>query len=155
MQKRGAYILYFDVKRSIALCVGSLKRIVLPSGRYAYVGSARRSIAGRVSRHKRLAEQKTGKLHWHIDYLLTHPQIQLAGTIALAESNECDISRRIASRRGSSIPVPNFGSTDCRAGCRAHLYRLGTARSVLSGLRRSIKNTAQATHDIPMQDKNP
>jgi Uri superfamily endonuclease len=150
MKKGGAYVLYLDVKRSITLCVGSLKRVVLPSGRYAYVGSAHRSIAGRVSRHKRLAEQKTGKLHWHIDYLLTHPQIQLAGAIALAGISECDLSRRIASRRGSSTPVANFGSTDCRAGCKAHLYRLGTAQSAPSALRRSVKNKLQATRDIPL-----
>jgi Uri superfamily endonuclease len=26
--------------------------------------------------------------------------------------------------KGVTAPVPGFGSSDCRAGCKAHLYRL-------------------------------
>jgi endonuclease-3 len=130
MKKRGAYVLYLDVKQPLSIRVGSLKGVILPSGRYAYIGSARAGIAGRIRRHKRLAEKKSGKRHWHIDYLLVHPQVRLVGETALPAAGECDISRQIASRRGATTPVPKFGSTDCRRGCRAHLYRLGTEKTL-------------------------
>ncbi len=124
MKKQGAYVLYLDVDRPLTLHVGSLNTIFLTPGRYAYIGSARAGIDGRVRRHKRLAEKGTGKLHWHIDYLLVHPQIQLVGETDLAGSRECDVSRHIASRKGTTIPVPGFGSSDCHDKCRSHLYRL-------------------------------
>lgn len=124
MKKQGAYILYLDVKRPLTLYVGSLKTIFLPQGRYAYIGSARAGVEGRIRRHKRLAEKKAGPRHWHIDYLLAHPQVQLASEAAITGGSECDISHQIASRKGTAIPVPKFGSTDCRKKCRAHLYHL-------------------------------
>jgi Uri superfamily endonuclease len=128
MKKQGAYVLYLDVKQPLTLCVGSLKSIFLPSGRYAYIGSARTGIAGRIRRHKRLAEKRGGKLHWHIDYLLVHPQILLVGETILAGGSECAISHQIAARKGTTAPVPGFGSTDCHHKCRAHLYRLKTEK---------------------------
>jgi Uri superfamily endonuclease len=130
MKKQGAYVLYLDVKQPLTLCVGSLKSIFLPSGRYVYIGSARAGIAGRIRRHKRLAEEKAGKLHWHIDYLLVHPQIQLVGETVLVGGSECAISHRIASRKGTTTPVPRFGSTDCHHKCKAHFYRLDTEKKL-------------------------
>lgn len=128
MKKQGAYILYLNVKQPLTLCVGSLKTIFLPPGRYAYIGSARAGIESRIRRHKSLAEKKAGKCHWHIDYLLVHPQIQLVGETAIAEGSECEISHQIASRKGTTIPVPKFGSTDCQQKCKAHLYHLKTMK---------------------------
>jgi Uri superfamily endonuclease len=122
--KRGAYVLYLDIALSLTLQVGSLGSSVFPAGRYAYVGSARRGIAARVSRHKQLAVEKAGKIHWHIDYLLINRHAELAGEEALANEIECRVSKRIAAMRGVTVPVPGFGSSDCRAGCRAHLYLL-------------------------------
>ncbi len=135
MQQQGAYVLHLDVRRSLILRVRTGNEVFLPAGRYAYVGSARRGIDQRIARHKRLAGQKIGKLHWHIDYLLTHPYIRLIGATAFAGSNECEISRQIASRRGVTVPIPRFGSTDCRSGCAAHLYRL---RADKKGLRTTM-----------------
>ncbi len=125
MPQQNAYILYLDVPRPLKIQVGALGNVFLPAGRYAYVGSARRGIEARILRHKRLAVQKAGKLHWHIDYLLTHPLITWMGEKALIGSSECEVTHRIASIGGVSAPVPDFGSNDCRAGCEAHLYRLG------------------------------
>ena len=128
-KKRGAYIVYFDIKLPLTLRVGSLGSSVFPAGRYAYVGSARKGIAVRVSRHKRLALEKTGKIHWHIDYLLVNPHAQWAGEAVLEDGIECRISKRIASMNGVTVPLPGFGSSDCRAGCRAHLYLLPSEKS--------------------------
>jgi Uri superfamily endonuclease len=124
MIEKGAYLLRLLLKRSVCLKPGALKRVSLPAGEYIYVGSARGGIAGRIARHLRLAETKKGKLHWHIDYLLAHPQAQITGFQALAEKKECVVSKRLASGEGISAPVLGFGSSDCRAGCKAHLYRV-------------------------------
>jgi Uri superfamily endonuclease len=131
-QKRGAYVLYFNIKIPLTLQVGSLGLSVFPAGRYIYVGSARRGIAARVLRHKRLALQKDGKLHWHIDYLLVHRHTELSGEEAWENGIECRISKRIAAMSGVTVPVPGFGSSDCRAGCRAHLYLLPSEKSGIS-----------------------
>jgi Uri superfamily endonuclease len=125
MQEKGAYLLYLRVTQSMTLRAGRLKDIFLSPGRYVYVGSARRGIAGRIARHKRLAEEKTGKLRWHVDYLLVHPHIRLIGEKVLPGSSECKVSKKIASRKGVRVPVSHFGSSDCRSGCPAHLYQLG------------------------------
>ena len=131
MQKQGAYVLILEIRQSLELAVGSLKRIQLPAGVYAYVGSARKGIAQRISRHECLAKSKKGNIRWHIDYLLTHPEIRLAGSTGFEGAEECRISQHIAALEGVSAPVPGFGSTDCRNGCKAHLYRLTQSRAHL------------------------
>jgi Uri superfamily endonuclease len=124
--------------------VGSLGRALFPAGRYAYVGSARRGIADRVSRHKRLALRKEGKLHWHIDYLLVNPHTQWAGEEALENGIECRISKHIAATSGVTVPVSGFGSSDCRAGCRAHLYLLPSySTSFSASVRGAFRSLSQ------------
>jgi Uri superfamily endonuclease len=150
MQDQGAYVLHLTVDRSTRVRVGSLDLIHLPAGKYLYIGSARRSIAARLERHQRLAAQRTGKLHWHVDYLLTHHNIRLTGHTVFAGENECDISRRIAALEGASAPVPHFGSSDCRSGCRAHLYRLDTCLP-LTGL---ISSTQSHKQDNSKENEN-
>jgi Uri superfamily endonuclease len=120
----GAYLLHLEVCRTLRASVGALGKVRLAAGRYIYVGSARRGIAARVSRHRRLAENKEGKLHWHIDYLLVHPHTRLVSVSSLPGADECAWSERIARRKGTSIAVPRFGASDCRSGCLTHLYRI-------------------------------
>jgi len=120
--KKGAYIFYLDVTKPQMLEVGSLGTISLPAGRYIYVGSACRGIASRLARHHRLADRKTGQIHWHIDHLLIQQHVQWAGETVREDGIECEISAKVASLKGVTAPVPGFGSSDCRAGCRAHLY---------------------------------
>jgi Uri superfamily endonuclease len=120
----GAYVLHLIVKNTVTVQVGALGAITFPSGHYVYVGSARKSIESRVARHQRLACAKNGKLHWHIDHMLIHPKIELIGRETFAGCRECDIAQRVASQRGASVPVPRFGASDCRSGCRTHLFRL-------------------------------
>ncbi len=116
--------MYLYVKRPITVCAGSLGQISFPQGHYVYVGSARRGIGGRIARHRRLAQNKAGRLHWHLDYLLVHRLVEWTGDEALSGKSECDVSLYIASSKGVSVPVPRFGASDCRAGCKSHLYRL-------------------------------
>ncbi len=122
----GAYVLWLQLKRAVRLHVGSLGRVRLLAGNYAYVGSARRGIAARIARHRRLANAGSGAPHWHVDYLLLHPAVRLLGAESFEQTHECVLSRRIAAAPGTSVPMPGFGATDCRAGCGAHLYRVET-----------------------------
>ena len=94
----------------------------MPSGVYVYVGSARRGLAARVARHRRLAELKEGRIHWHIDYLLVRREVKLLSIESFPRKDECDLSGRLARRMGTTVPILGFGSSDCRAGCAAHLY---------------------------------
>lgn len=120
----GAYLLHLRIISTVHIAVGALGDLCFTPGRYVYVGSARRNIAARVARHRRLAKDKSGKLHWHIDYLLVHPCARLVTVSALRDADECHLSQRIARRKGSSAAVPGFGASDCRSGCRTHLYRI-------------------------------
>jgi Uri superfamily endonuclease len=124
MGTEGAYVLCLEIEQPLILAVGSLGMVSIPSGHYAYVGSARQGVAARVARHRRLAELKSGKIHWHIDYLLTNPHVRWDGEIVGDDAVECTISRRIASIPGVRALIPGFGASDCRAGCAAHLYLL-------------------------------
>jgi Uri superfamily endonuclease len=121
---QGAYLLFIKIKRPLRLEVGALGRAFLPAGRYVYVGSACRGIEARIARHRRLAEGEVKKIHWHIDHLLANRHTQWAGEEALEDGVECAISRHIASQKGVTAPVPGFGASDCRSGCKAHLYLL-------------------------------
>ncbi|WP_296520394.1 DUF123 domain-containing protein [Rhodoplanes sp.] len=85
----------------------------LPAGRYLYCGSARGpgGLRARIARH--LRRRKT--LRWHVDRLTTR------GTVfavwAIPGGDECDLVARLAAL---PVPLPGFGSSDCRR-CRSHL----------------------------------
>ncbi len=121
---RGAYLLFIDIIQPLRLEVGALGMTSLPAGRYVYVGSACGGIEARIARHRRLAERKTGKVHWHIDHLLVNRDIYWVGEQALEGGAECAISGQIAAIKGVTAPVPGFGASDCRSGCEAHFYLL-------------------------------
>ncbi|HJW04520.1 MAG TPA: GIY-YIG nuclease family protein [Azospira sp.] len=110
------YQLLIQVAAAIDVSVGRLGLCHFPAGRYVYTGSAKRNIGARVARH--LSRKK--RLHWHIDYLLMAPGVQVAGT-RLFDEPECQINRNMP----GVVLVPGFGSTDCRAGCGSHLKYLG------------------------------
>ena len=137
--EKGTYALVIALERESAIAVGKLGRsggkggeneITFPSGYYIYVGSARGGLPQRVRRHLRGGggEGSAKKLRWHIDYLL-----QFASVIEVwyavegewgrwgerEESQECFWCHVSRGMPDSRIPVPGFGSSDCR--CPAHL----------------------------------
>lgn len=123
----GSYALVLAVTQALNLDVGRLGLVTFPPGRYVYFGSAMGpgGLPVRIRRHV----QPDKSPHWHIDYLtqrvqpvVVHwqPATQSLGLLRL----ECDWCRRIARLVGVEAPVHHFGSTDCRAGCPAHLLRL-------------------------------
>ncbi len=128
MEKRannsGAYQLVIRLARRAEIEAGRLGCHLLKAGTYVYVGSARRGLRQRVARHQRLAEMKQGRCHWHVDRLLLHPASRLLRTEIFDGAEECVLSKKLGRRPGVTVPIPGFGATDCRHGCKAHLYRV-------------------------------
>jgi Uri superfamily endonuclease len=91
----------------------------VPAGDYFYIGSAHGAggLRARVGRHLR----GDGKRHWHIDYLRAVVEVQAVLYTVADKSLECVWSQALAQLPGALIPIPHFGSSDCRSGCAAHL----------------------------------
>jgi len=101
---------------------GGESEITFPAGYYVYFGSARAGLSARVSRH--LKREK--RSHWHIDYLVQSAKVmevwyaldgeEVEWGVRKKECLWCQVGRGMPQGR---IPVPGFGSSDCR--CPAHL----------------------------------
>jgi Uri superfamily endonuclease len=117
MRRAVSYQLVMDVPSTVRVRVGRLGEFEFPAGTYVYTGSARRGIEARLARHVRAVKA----LRWHIDYLLAAPGVRIT-RIVRSRREEC----RLNQASGGQVLVPGFGSSDCRAGCGAHLkYRGG------------------------------
>lgn len=113
----GTYALVMRLSHRLAIDVGQLGRFEFPAGWYAYVGSAvgPGGLAARVGRHRRASKT----LHWHVDYLRAHARA-IAVWYAIGDwDRECAWAAALSILPGASVPVPGFGSSDCR--CAAHL----------------------------------
>ena len=112
----GAYLLVVALSQALALPQPALKSARLQPGNYLYAGSARGpgGIRARILRHGR----KGKRLHWHIDHLTAAGTLSAA--LALPGMGECDVLGTLLALPGVTVPVPGFGSSDCRA-CPAHL----------------------------------
>jgi Uri superfamily endonuclease len=99
------------------ITVGKLGTFTFPAGYYLYVGSALGpgGLEARLARHRR----RDKKLRWHIDYLLEHAQLAEVWSAASTDKLECLWAQSARGLLGSEIPVPGFGSSDCR--CLSHL----------------------------------
>ncbi len=115
----GAYLLLIELAAPLALGIPRLGAATLAPGRYAYGGSAYGpgGLRARIDRH--LRAEKTP--HWHVDRLTVAGRV--VGVRAVPGGRECDLVRELLERPGASVPVPGFGSSDCRA-CPAHLVAL-------------------------------
>ena len=114
---KGTYILVVGVNKQSEIKVGSLRKINFGKGNYAYIGSAMNSLEKRIERH----ERKEKKLFWHIDYLLSSPNVKLKKVLIKpsGKKEECKIANKIASR---GVPVIGFGCSDCK--CKSHLFKV-------------------------------
>jgi len=115
----GAYCLLIRLDCEAEADVGRLGRVRFPAGHYVYWGSAIRGLAARTARHRRQAKA----IHWHIDYLLALPEARLVACVPYpsVRREECELNQAIQRQRGAAVVAPGFGSSDCRAGCAAHL----------------------------------
>jgi len=117
---KGTYALVLLLERKEEIAVGKLGTFVFPAGYYLYVGSALGpgGLEARLARHR----CRNKKLRWHIDYLLEHAQLVEVWSITSPARLECLWAQAVQELPGSEIPVPGFGSSDCR--CSSHLIHL-------------------------------
>ncbi len=115
----GAYAVILDLARAHRLPIARLNAPRLAAGGYLYGGSARGAggMRARLARHLRLEK----KNYWHVDYL--RAAARLTAAAGFLEAGECGLIQRLLELPGVLVPVPGFGSTDCRA-CVSHLVSL-------------------------------
>ncbi|MFP3951349.1 MAG: GIY-YIG nuclease family protein [Candidatus Bathyarchaeia archaeon] len=121
MKVTGSYCLCIGIKDKTRITVGALGKIAFPAGCYIYVGSALNGLEHRITRHMDMSHGVYKAVHWHIDYLLKAPEVEIRAVYykESKDREECSISEGIAER---GKPVPCFGSSDCR--CTSHLYKV-------------------------------
>lgn len=132
IHSKGTYALRFHLAQPLRLAVGRLGICEFPTGELVYIGSALGpgGLVARLARHLRPDKPR----HWHIDHLTavltpTIWQVDVSGVRL-----ECAWVRELLALPGASVPIPGFGSSDCRAGCPAHLVAVPLApKDELSG----------------------
>ena len=112
---KGAYILLMTLEGERSIGVGRLGELLFPAGYYLYSGSALGGLRNRVRRHLR----KDKKLRWHIDYLIQHAHVVEVWYTLTGHNIECRLCVTAACLPQAEVPVPGFGSSDCR--CLSHL----------------------------------
>ncbi|MEN3035514.1 MAG: GIY-YIG nuclease family protein [Candidatus Methanosuratincola sp.] len=121
MDKKGVYGLVLEIPAGLALSIGG-SRFEIPQGTNVYCGSAMGpgGVEGRVARHLRVfSGGVANRPHWHIDRLLAVALSITAVSARSKASMECALASALEAR--GMAPVPGFGNTDCRSGCRSHL----------------------------------
>lgn len=118
MPVKGTYCLCVNVEEDISINIGALGVIDFQKGSYVYVGSALNSLIPRLERHLKHSRGEHDVTHWHIDYLLSDPNVSIEAIYMNdnGEKLECAIAAKIAER---GEPTPRFGCSDCR--CLSHL----------------------------------
>lgn len=135
----GTYALVLNATTEKSVAVGKLGTICLKPGFYVYIGSAfgPGGLAARIGHHLK----DSGRPHWHLDYLrpvLSPCEIWYSFDPIPREHQWADIH---ANTRNASIPLPGFGSSDCR--CLSHFFFYRTPPSG-NYFRRKIR---KAIHD--------
>jgi Uri superfamily endonuclease len=117
-QTPGTYVLIVRADHPLTLTVGRLGIVKLPGGLAAYVGSARGAggLRARISRHLRADKP----VHWHIDALTALAPVVAIWLRESPERLECSWAQTLAAL--ATVPIPRFGSSDCK--CPAHLFTL-------------------------------
>jgi Uri superfamily endonuclease len=121
---KGVYVLIIKVKQPVKVQVKSLGELEFESGTWVYVGSAMgdssTSLENRLGRHFR--KQKT--IYWHIDYLLDEETKIEKAIWAQSEVHlECDLAQSLSSNDDFETGPKDFGASDCRSGCIAHIFK--------------------------------
>lgn len=114
----GTYILRLELVLDKRIRVGKHGIVLFTKGSYVYVGSAfgPGGLRARLGRHCRRKKKK----RWHIDYLLAHADVKQIWYTLYPQPREHHWAQAIEQLEGATIPIPGFGSSDCR--CKTHLY---------------------------------
>jgi len=110
-------LLYFGSKKVIE--VGALGQLTFKKGTYAYCGSAKSGLWGRVKRH--LSDPK--KKRWHIDYITESSSERKVLWKPHSVHGECEAAKNLSQDFDG---LDKFGCSDCK--CRTHLFCIGEDR---------------------------
>jgi Uri superfamily endonuclease len=124
----GAYVLVIDVAKPLNIKV--MKRALrLAPGCYLYCGSARGpgGISARVKRHIR----KEKPVRWHVDQLTIRATIR--NVIVAPGGTECALFEKLSALPGAEVPIPGFGSSDCRQ-CPSHMLYIPGGHAALQNI---------------------
>jgi len=117
--EKGTYAILFHLEKEAIISIGRSGTFAFPIADYVYIGSAQGTggLRSRIRHHLESAAMP----RWHMDYL--RGRIKLVDVLYITGSQqmECTWSQALAKLDGAIIPVPAFGSSDCRSGCQAHL----------------------------------
>jgi Uri superfamily endonuclease len=117
----GVYAIIIYIKDNINLTLAKNIHYFSP-GYYVYLGSAKQygGIKTRVNRHLK----RNKKLKWHIDYLTSNPLVKIDAIIYAKTKifKECTFVK-ILKKNYFEIASKNFGSSDCKEKCGAHLLK--------------------------------
>ena len=118
----GAYVLLIALDRDLPVRLPGKPERVLAAGRYLYCGSARGpgGLRARVGRHFRQGKPE----RWHIDRLTGAGR--MLGAWIVPGGDECAL---VAALSDLPVPVPGFGSSDCRD-CASHLLNWPEGASI-------------------------
>jgi Uri superfamily endonuclease len=121
----GSYLLVMHLPAPASLDVGRLGLVKFEPGRYVYLGSALGpgGVAARLNRHLRTEK----RIHWHVDYLTRVAPVTAVAAVYGPDRHECEWTHAVRALEGAAAPARGFGSSDCRNGCIAHLWRLPDA----------------------------
>ncbi|CAM3896329.1 GIY-YIG nuclease family protein [Mesobacillus zeae] len=108
------YSIHLYVENNQKIIIGKKGSYSFNRGLYIYVGSAKRNILARINRHMK----REKPFRWHFDYLRPHGNIVKIITYD-SSYKECELAEKIRKETGGLLPVPEFGSSDCR--CPSHL----------------------------------
>jgi Uri superfamily endonuclease len=132
----GAYVLVIELEADLTLQNKRFAGITLAKGTYLYCGSANGpgGIAARVKRHCK----QDKKPHWHVDELTSDRAGKVVSMLVVPGGNECEL-RAALHEPASQVPVPGFGSSDCRE-CASHLISVsvGDHLTVLKNLAKAV-----------------
>ncbi len=148
---KGAYALIIEAENAVNVQTKSLCKVEFQSGTWVYIGSAMgngsTSLENRIMRHFR--SEKT--VFWHIDHLLDkNVKLLKAFWAQNPLPTECDIAQEIQSRNEFQAGPRQFGSSDCRRGCTAHIFRFtnsGEMDAVIEDVFKEVGLQALVTTD--------
>jgi len=117
-EMKGTYVLIIENHADTEVKIAKIGSIAFKKGFYAYVGSALSGLERRIGRHLRDVGNNK-KLHWHIDYFLANPAVEVREVVCAEteERKECEIAANMSMHLDS---VAHFGCTDCS--CKSHLF---------------------------------
>ncbi|MGY5863895.1 MAG: GIY-YIG nuclease family protein [Candidatus Thorarchaeota archaeon] len=121
---KGVYILIIEIEQPVRVEIRSLGEVMFESGTWIYVGSAMgtgsTNLENRLKRHFR--SEKT--VYWHIDHLLNKEvELRKAYWTESLTHAECIIAQHLETGELFSAGPRRFGSSDCKSGCQAHIFR--------------------------------